>query len=66
TFLSQPALIQAELSNAVLEQIELRTRYFSLYSQVDHAGAQVVLDALLQQDPAGRVRLVARQWSSDE
>ncbi|MBB3920641.1 MULTISPECIES: type II secretion system minor pseudopilin GspK [Xanthomonas] len=66
TFLSQPALIQAELSNAVLEQIELRSRYFSLYSQVDHAGAQVVLDALLQQDPAGRVRLVARQWSSDE
>ncbi|WP_425523612.1 hypothetical protein [Xanthomonas arboricola] len=50
----------------MLEQIELRTRYFSLYSQVDHAGAQVVLDALLQQDPAGRVRLVARQWSSDE
>ncbi|MBB3812527.1 general secretion pathway protein K [Xanthomonas arboricola] len=66
TFLSQPALIQAEPSNAVLEQIALRTSYFSLYSQVDHAGAQVMLDALLQQDPAGRVRLVARQWSSDE
>ncbi|PPV08877.1 type II secretion system protein K [Xanthomonas bromi] len=65
-FLSQPALLQAELSNAVLEQLELRTRYFSLYSQVDHAGAQVMLDALLQQDPSGRVRLVARQWSSDQ
>ncbi|RXE07004.1 type II secretion system protein K, partial [Xanthomonas perforans] len=65
-FLSQPALMQAELSNAVLEQLELRTRYFSLYSQVDHAGAQVMLEALLQQETAGRVRLVARQWSSDQ
>ncbi|UXA70339.1 type II secretion system minor pseudopilin GspK [Xanthomonas prunicola] len=65
-FLSQPALMQAELSNAVLEQFELRTHYFSLYSQVDHAGAQVMLEALLQQETAGRVRLVARQWGSDE
>ncbi|MBB5864732.1 type II secretion system minor pseudopilin GspK [Xanthomonas sp. 3058] len=66
TFLSQPALMQAGLSDAVFEQLQLRTSYFSLLSQVDHAGAQVVLDALLQQEPAGRVRLVARQWSSDE
>ncbi|UXA51942.1 type II secretion system minor pseudopilin GspK [Xanthomonas prunicola] len=65
-FLSQPALMQAELSNAVLEQFELRTHYFSLYSQVDHAGAHVMLEALLQQETAGRVRLVARQWGSDE
>ncbi|ATS20099.1 type II secretion system protein K [Xanthomonas phaseoli pv. phaseoli] len=65
-FLSQPALMEAGLSNAVLEQLELRTRYFSLYSQVDHAGAQVMLEALLQQETAGRVRLVARQWSSDQ
>ncbi|KLD70291.1 type II secretion system minor pseudopilin GspK [Xanthomonas pisi] len=65
-FWKHPAFLQAQLPDAVFQQIELRTSYFSLYSQVDHAGAQVLLEALLQQDPAGRVRLVARQWSPDE
>ncbi|MEA9588813.1 type II secretion system minor pseudopilin GspK [Xanthomonas sp. WHRI 10064A] len=65
-FWKQPALMQAQLPDAVFQQIALRTSYFSLYSQVDHAGAQILLEALLQQDPAGRVRLVARQWSPDE
>ncbi|KHL52416.1 type II secretion system minor pseudopilin GspK [Xanthomonas cannabis] len=65
-FWSAPALLQVSLPDEVYQQIELRTAYFSLFSQVDHAGAQIMLEALLQQDPAGRVRLVARQWSSDQ
>ncbi|MCC8536664.1 type II secretion system minor pseudopilin GspK [Xanthomonas axonopodis pv. poinsettiicola] len=64
-FFNTPALLQAAPSNAVLQQVQLRTTYFSLFSEVEHAGAQVMLEALLQQDPAGRVRLVARQWSPD-
>lgn len=64
-FFNTPALLQAAPSDAMLQQVQLRTGYFSLYSEVEHAGAQVLLEALLQQDPAGRVRLVARQWSSD-
>ncbi|PPU77774.1 MULTISPECIES: type II secretion system minor pseudopilin GspK [Xanthomonas] len=64
-FFNTPALLQVAPSNAVLQQVQLRTTYFSLFSEVEHAGAQVMLEALLQQDPAGRVRLVARQWSPD-
>lgn len=65
-FFRQPALLQVTVPDAMYEQIVLRTEYFSLYSQVDYAGAEVMLEALLQQAPAGRIRLVARQWSSDQ
>ncbi|KAB7767853.1 type II secretion system minor pseudopilin GspK [Xanthomonas maliensis] len=65
-FWNRPALVQAALPNPVLQQVALRTTYFDLDSQVDHAGAQVMLQAQLRQDADGRVRLVARQWSPDQ
>jgi general secretion pathway protein K len=65
-FWSQPALVQAAVPNPVLQQVSLRTRYFDLQAEVEYGGAEVVLSALLEHDPAGTVRLVSRRWTAHE
>ena len=65
-FWSQPALAAAQVPNPVLQQIELRSRYFNLYAEVEHGNAQAVLSALLEVASDGSVRTVARRWGADE
>jgi general secretion pathway protein K len=65
-FTLQPAIKAADLPDPVLQQLKLRTRYFNLRTEVDYGGAEVVLSALLDNDPYGPVRLVARRWTHDE
>lgn len=48
------------------QQVQTRTRFFNLETQVAFAGAEVVSTALLEQDAAGEVRLAARRWTLDE
>ncbi len=65
-FWSQPSLERAAVHDSVRQQVRLRSRYFSLYSEVEYAGAQVVMSALFEQDAGGETRLLARRWSNDE
>ncbi len=65
-FRSHPALQAASGSADFMQQVELHTRYFALHSEVEHAGAEVVLSALLEHDAAGGVRLLTRRWTPDE
>ena len=65
-FDSLPVVRAAELPDSELQQLQLRTRYFRLRTEVDHAGAEVVLSALLDSDSHGPARLVARRWTHDE
>ena len=65
-FWGQPSLARAAVPNPVLQQISLRSRYFSLHSEVEYAGAQVVMSALFEHDAGGEARLLARRWSNDE
>lgn len=65
-FASQPLVLAASLSDPVLEQLRVRTRYFNLRTEVEYDGAEVVLSALLDDDSQGPMRLVARRWTHDE
>lgn len=56
----------AELGDEVYQQADTRSTRFTLRSEVDHAGAQAVLTALLDLDGTGRPRTVARRWTLDE
>lgn len=65
-FAAHPAVRDAGLPDEVLQQISLRTRWFALQTEVEHAGAEVVLSALFDRDSQGPARLVARRWTHDE
>ena len=65
-FAEHPAIRAAGLPDHVLQQLQRRTRWFGLHTEVEYAGAEVVLSALLDDDPHGPVRLVARRWTHDE
>lgn len=65
-FWEQPALAQYEPSAAVLQQVSLKTRYFELEARVVFRRADVVMSALLEVEPRGRIRLVSRRWTADE
>lgn len=65
-FWAQPALAAAGVPNEVYDQVALRSRWFALDSEVEYAGAQVVLSALLQLDESGHARLRARRWTAEE
>ncbi|MCF7222622.1 type II secretion system minor pseudopilin GspK [Marilutibacter chinensis] len=65
-FWSQPALAAANVPNPVLEQTELRTRYFGLHAEVEYGDAQVVLSDLFEDKGDGAFALVARRWTPDE
>lgn len=64
-FWNQPALRDAELPVEVYDQVQLTSRWFTLQTEVDYAGAQAVLSALLYAD-GDRARLIARRWTPDE
>lgn len=65
-FWSHPVLAEAALPNPVLQQVQLRTRYFDLHAEVEYGHAQAVLSALLQVGNDGQVRTVARRWGREE
>lgn len=65
-FAAHPAVREAGLPDEVLRQLSLRTRWFALETQVEHAGAEVVMSALFDRDGQGPVRLAARRWTPDE
>ena len=66
TFWAQPVLANAGVPNEIYDQVALRSRWFSLDSEVEYAGAQVVLNALLQLDDFDHARLHARRWTTEE
>lgn len=63
-FLNQPGMdgVGVEVQN----QIELRTTFFRLHTEVEYGAAQVVLSALFEQDGSGPAQLRSRRWSADE
>lgn len=65
-FWADPALLQAPVPNEVYDQVSLRSHWFVLDVEVEYAGAQVVLSALLEQDGSREARLAARRWTRDE
>ena len=50
----------------IYDQVKVQTRYFALDAEVDYAGAEVVLSALIEQSGFGSTRLLARRWTADE
>lgn len=64
-FLEQPALA-AYGPAPDISQITVGSRYFALDAEVDYAGAEVVLSALLEREASGAIRTVARRWTPDE
>jgi general secretion pathway protein K len=65
-FWSNPRLREHLPSDAALDQVSLRTRFFGLQAEVDFAGSEAVMTSLFEQAPAGPVRLVARRWTLEE
>src|SRR3546814_8653043 len=59
-FWAQPTLAGITPSDAVRNQVRLRSRYFALQAEVEYAGAQAVTSALFEND-AGATRLVSRR-----
>ncbi|NYZ63904.1 type II secretion system minor pseudopilin GspK [Luteimonas sp. SJ-16] len=64
-FWSQPGLAAAELPNEVYGQIQLRSQWFALETEVDYTGAQAVLTALIHAG-GNDSRLLVRRWTPDE
>ena len=65
-FWSNPVLREHLPSNAALDQVSLRTRFFSLQAEVDYAGSEAVMTSLFEQSAAGPIRLAARRWTLEE
>jgi len=65
-FWEQPALAQYEATPLTREQISLQTRFFEMEARVVFRRADVVMSALLEVEPRGRIRLVARRWTGIE
>jgi general secretion pathway protein K len=65
-FWSQSALRDHLPADAALDQVSLRTRFFSLHAEVDYAGAEAVMTSLFEQHPAGPIRLAARRWTLED
>lgn len=53
-------------SDAAVNQVQVRTLYFGLDTEVAYLDAEVVSSALFQQGRDGRLRLAARRWARDE
>lgn len=67
-FWSAPGMEGAEPSQAAIDQVRVRTRYYSLLAEVDSGPAQITLSALIEHDadgPDAPARLLARRWSPD-
>ena len=60
------SLSAALLASLLLADVwQLRSRWFTLQTEVEYAGAQAVLSALLHAD-GDRARLIVRRWTPDE
>lgn len=66
TFWNDPVLVDRVPEDAARDQVALRTRFFSLDADVTFAGSSATLNALLEADPSGAVKLAARRWTRDE
>ncbi len=66
TFWNDPVLVDRVPEDAARDQVALRTRFFSLDADVTFAGSTATLNALLEVDPSGSVKLAARRWTRDE
>lgn len=64
-FWSQPALQDAAPGDEAVGEVEVRTRFFALETQVAYLDAEVAASALLE-DQGGRVRLISRRWGPEE
>ncbi|MFC3078119.1 type II secretion system minor pseudopilin GspK [Phenylobacterium terrae] len=64
-FWNEPALQDAAPSDEAVGQVEVRTRFFELETEVAYLDAEVTASALLE-DQGGRVRLVSRRWGPEE
>lgn len=64
-FWNAPALQDAAPGDEAVGQVEVRTRFFKLETQVAYLDAEVTASALLE-DQDGRVRLVSRRWGPEE
>lgn len=65
-FWQEPALADAVPSDAALNQVAVRTRYFRLDAEITYAGADAFLTTLFEQAGSGPARLAARRWGRDE
>lgn len=66
SFWRDEALADAAPGGEAYQQVQMRTRFFNLETEVVFGDAEVVSSALFEQDAAGDVRLVARRWTRDE
>jgi general secretion pathway protein K len=65
-FWSNPVLSEELPPDAVLDQVSLRSRFFSLQAEVDYAGSEAVMTSLFEHTATGPVRLAARRWGVEE
>jgi general secretion pathway protein K len=65
-FIGLPAVVEAGLSTAAVDQIRDTPRFFRLETEVAFGDAEVFSSALLEADAAGRVRLTGRRWGPEE
>jgi general secretion pathway protein K len=65
-FWNEPILVDQIPEDTARGQIALRTRFFSLDADVTFAGSSATLNALLEVDTSGAVKLAARRWTRDE
>ncbi len=65
-FWSNPVLTEHLPPDAALDQVSLRTRFFSLQAEVDYAGSEAVMTSLFEHQAGGPIRLAARRWTLEE
>ncbi|WP_122464579.1 type II secretion system minor pseudopilin GspK [Brevundimonas lutea] len=65
-FWAEPLMAAVSPSDALYDQVTVRTRFFALETRVTYADAEAVSTALLEAPLAGPVRTVARRWSLAE
>ena len=65
-FWGSPALRDVLPPDGALEQVSLRTRFFSLQAEVDYAGSEAVMTSLLEHRAGGPIRVAARRWTVEE
>lgn len=66
SFWTQPAFSGVEVPDDAIGQVALRTRYFDLHAQVEYAGAQVELSALIEHAGGDAIHTLARRWTAHE
>lgn len=60
------SLTDLQPGREIYDQVQFSPRWFVLDVEVEHAGAQATLTALLEYNGMGDARLAARRWTRDE